>query len=395
MAALTPRSDTITPVDTPTFTLHYDQQDISREVTPYVLSVSFTDRLAGESDEVEVELEDIDGRWREAWYPGKGDSLTLAIGLAGQPLLACGTFSLDELEFSGPPDSVRLRGLSAPVTRALRTRSNRAFEATTLRAIASRIAKKHHLRLEGILAPLTLDRVTQYNETDLAFITRLGREYGYIVKVTDKALVFSHRATLREASPLLTLTPSDVSCFTLRDTLNRIYQQGKVKYQDTRTKKLVTVGVLADGSIGTVAEETLPAKGGRATSADTLQMQNRARTRDEAVGKLCAGLNRHNEYQRTANLSLPGQTRLKAGITVQLADFGRLSGVWLVTSVRHDLNRQSGYTCELELGQGPIANSHKKGKASKPQSLMVIGKKADGSIGVVATETPVAQEKTR
>lgn len=48
MAALTSRSDTITPVDTPTFTLHYDQKDISREVTPYVLSVRFTDRLAGE-----------------------------------------------------------------------------------------------------------------------------------------------------------------------------------------------------------------------------------------------------------------------------------------------------------------------------------------------------------
>lgn len=124
-------------------------------------------------------------------------------------------------------------------------------------------------------------------------------------------------------------------------------------------------------------------------------MQNRARTRDEAVSKLFAGLNSHNEYQRTANLSLPGQTRLKAGITVQLADFGRLSGVWLITSVRHDLNRQSGYTCELELGQGPIANAHKKGKASNPQKLMVIGKKADGSIGVVATEPPVAQEKKR
>ncbi|BAN95923.1 hypothetical protein E05_18100 [Plautia stali symbiont] len=48
MAALTPRSDMTTPVDTPAFTLHYGQKDISREVTPYVLSVSFTDRLAGE-----------------------------------------------------------------------------------------------------------------------------------------------------------------------------------------------------------------------------------------------------------------------------------------------------------------------------------------------------------
>lgn len=121
-------------------------------------------------------------------------------------------------------------------------------------------------------------------------------------------------------------------------------------------------------------------------------MQNRARTRDEAVGKLCAGLNRHNEYQRTANLSLPGQTRLKAGITVQLADFGRLSGVWLITSVRHDLNRQSGYTCELALGQGPIANAHKK---ARPASHRVLWSSAKSrrQYWRGGNRNPVAQEK--
>lgn len=120
----------------------------------------------------------------------------------------------------------------------MRTRSNRGFENTTLLAIA----KKHTLRLEGTIEPLKLDRVTQYNETDLAFMTRLAREYGYIVKVTHEALVFSH-------------------CVTLRDTINRIYKQTKVKYQDTKTKKMVTIGVKADGSIGPMTEETVNAKG--------------------------------------------------------------------------------------------------------------------------------------
>ncbi|MGP4123066.1 MAG: hypothetical protein ACTXOO_00645 [Sodalis sp. (in: enterobacteria)] len=36
-----------------------------------------------------------------------------------------------------------------------------------------------------------------------------------------------------------------------------------------------------------------------------------------------------------------------------------------------------------------------KSKTSNPQKLMVIGKKADGSINMVEKETPVAQEKKR
>ncbi|WP_334469786.1 hypothetical protein [Arsenophonus sp. PmNCSU2021_1] len=66
----------------------------------------------------------------------------MALGRVGAPLRPCGTFSIDEIELSGPPDTVSLRGLSASVTTALRTRSYRAFEQTSLAAIARRIAPK-------------------------------------------------------------------------------------------------------------------------------------------------------------------------------------------------------------------------------------------------------------
>ncbi|WP_406850629.1 hypothetical protein WH390_02055 [Candidatus Arsenophonus nilaparvatae] len=121
-----------------------------------MLGIRFTDQLSGQSDELTVELEDSAGRWRGAWYPGKGDTLSLALGRVGTPLRPCGTFSIDEIELSGPPDTVSLRGLSASVTTALRTRSYRAFEQTSLAAIARRIAQKHHLTLEGQIAPLPL-----------------------------------------------------------------------------------------------------------------------------------------------------------------------------------------------------------------------------------------------
>ena len=85
MAALTDRSagtapTTVAKVPHPVFVLSYEQKNITSDITPYVRSVTYTDYLSGQSDELEVELEDADGRWARHWYPGKGDTLTLKIG---------------------------------------------------------------------------------------------------------------------------------------------------------------------------------------------------------------------------------------------------------------------------------------------------------------------------
>ncbi|HGJ5876249.1 MAG TPA: hypothetical protein ACHBX0_07465, partial [Arsenophonus sp.] len=101
--------------------------------------------------------------------------------------------------------------------------------------------------------------------------------------------------------------------------------------------QLVTVGVKADGTIGGVARETVITKQGCTISADTLRLHSRACSREEATAKVCAGLNQHNKYQRVAALSLAGQLHFRAGLTISLKNFGRLSGVWLITEVKHTL----------------------------------------------------------
>lgn len=371
-------------VPEPVFILLYGQKDITHDVTPYVTAVSFTDKLSGESDEIQVELEDSDGRWCDAWYPGKGDTLSLKMGYVGEPLLDCGTFSIDEIELNGSPDTVSIRGLAASVSTAMRTKSNRGFENTTLAAIASRIAKKHDLQLVGQIEQLKIDRVTQYAETDLAFVKRLATEYGYMVKVTHTQLIFSHLLTLRDVSPVRQLRRTDLSRFSFRDTINRIYKNAKGKHQNSKTKTLVTVGVQADGDVGKVREETTSAKRGKSTSADTLQLTSRAHNKDEAEIKTRAALNLKNQYQKVATLSLDGHTTLKAGNNLELLDFGQCSGVWLIASVRHSLDRSSGCVTELEVVRGPVSRPDKK-NASKSTQLVVVGQKSDGSMGQVGS----------
>ncbi|EEJ8782827.1 phage protein D [Salmonella enterica subsp. enterica] len=358
------------PVPQPAYRLVYNRKDITHDVSVYVTSVSYTDRLSGESDEIQVDLEDSEGRWRDAWYPGKGDTLTLQMGYAGEPLRECGTFSIDEIEMSGPPDSVSLRGLATSVTVAMRTKVSRGFENTTLAAIAQRIAGKHHLQLQGQIEPLTLDRVTQYDETDLAFLKRLARDYGYLVKVTHTHVIFSSLDKLRDAPPTFTFTRPDISRYSLRDTINRIYKGAKHRSQNSRTKQVVTYQ--ADGGESTTTVST--ATRGKNTSVDTLTLSGRSGNQGTAARRTRAALNLKNQYQKVATLSMAGNIRLRAGHNVTLTGFGASDGKWLTGSVRHSMTRSGGYTMDVEVARGPVA---KKFPGNGSKTLTVFN--ADGS----------------
>lgn len=334
----------VSAVLTPIFTLFYGQRDITHDIAPYVLSVTYTDSLKSESDEIDVQVEDSVGRWRDAWYPGKGDQLMLKLGYQGEALLDCGSFSIDEIELGAPPDTVSIRGVATSVNSALRTASSEGYEETTLEAIASRIAQKHGLTLVGQIQPIVIDRVTQYAETDVGFLKRLASEYGYALKVTSDRLVFSHLATLRSTAPVTTLRPQDVARWALRDTINRIYKEASVTHQKSQDKTLITYS--ADASDGEVSR-------GKSTSADTLKVTARAADEGTAQLKAEAALDDHNEYQQTGSLSMMGNPQLIAGNKITLEGFGVLSGEWLITNARHAFDRSSGYSTDIDVGRGP------------------------------------------
>ncbi|EMX9753035.1 phage protein D [Salmonella enterica] len=370
------------PVPEPVFVLRYNLKDITHDITAYATSITFTDKLSGESDELEVELEDSEQRWRDAWYPGMGDTLALQLGFQGKPLTDCGGFSIDEIELSGPPDSVSIRGRSAPVTRAMRTKSNRGFENTTLAAIAGRIARKHKLKLEGQIEPLTLERITQYGESDLAFLKRLANDYGYMVKVTPQKLIFSHLGKLRDAPVIRTITPQEVSRWTLRDTLHEVYKGVKNKHQNSQTRTLVTFN--ADNTTTTRTEKK-SSSSGMSTSSDIINTSDRVQNDEEASAKGKAKLDRKNEYKHAGTLSLEGDLSLRAGASVMLSGFGKSDGKWLIISARHSLARSSGLTTDIDIARGL---KHKAG-AGKKQARTLTVFHANGTTEQVKTDKRV------
>jgi phage protein D len=333
----------------PIFVLTYEQTDITLDVTPYVLSVTYTDHLSGESDELAVELEDADGRWIGPWYPGKGDTLRLSLGYEAGPLLPCGAFEIDEIEFSRPPSTVSIRALATGVKRALRTRKPRAFENTTLDKIVQSIAKRNRLTVVGKIRAIHIDRVTQYQERDVAFLTRLSSEYGYAFKVVGDKLVFTELSALREEGAVTTIKAGDLSSLRLTDKIKDIYIEAKGKYQNPKTKELVAYGV-KDGQVAVVEKTTVSAKkrSGQSVSGDTLKLSTRG-PKAAVEAKTRAALEQANLKRTTGNLSLPGNPKLVAGNLIEIVELGQLSGKYLIDSARHRLERGGGYTVEIDI----------------------------------------------
>ncbi|NLR73589.1 phage late control D family protein [Leeia aquatica] len=389
MAALTETGPTLPPagvagVPHPVFLLAYGHTDITHDITPYVCSITYTDYLTGQSDELEVELEDSDGRWLSSWYPGKGDALSLRLGYAGEPLLPVGPFEIDEIEFSSPPSTVAIRGLATGIRKSVRTRGSRAFENTTLAAIAQRLARRNHLTLVGKIRDIPIDRVTQYQERDVEFLTRLAREYGYAFKIVGRKLVFTELLDLRETASTLTLQRTDLISIRMRDKIKDVYQQATGKYHNPKTRKLVVYGV-KDGQVAEVGTTTSGRKtSGHASSSDTLKLSSRG-TAAAVQAKTQAALDHTNLQQTAGTLTVPGNPRLVAGITLQLEACGKLTGKYLVESARHQLERDGGYTTELEVKRVAVAGSKttQSRHTARRKGLKVYGMTASGQVGVV------------
>lgn len=320
----------------PVVLVTYAGINITKDISEALLSVIYTDSIEGESDTIELVLEDVQGRWQGAWYPDHGDQLNVRLGYVDEALLGCGDFDVDEVQLSGPPDEVHMKGLAAGVQRSLRTRQGRAYEQTTLVDVAATIARRNKLKLVGNIEAVKLDRVNQIYETDLVFLSRLAQEYGYTFSVRGNQLVFMKRAQLKAAEPVVTLRREDVSRFNFRDKILEIAPSATVVYHDARVKRLnkSTVKDVSDNK--------------NRQGTDELKLNIRAENDQQARVKAQAALEGANDDQTGASLTVFGNVRLVAGVNITLTDFGHMNGKYTITQARHSVSRAQGYTTEIE-----------------------------------------------
>lgn len=321
----------------PQFTLIMAGRDVTRDLAAHVLSIHYTDYLSGQSDELEITLDDADGRFASHWYPTQGDSVRLELGYEGGAMLPCGEFAIDEMELSAPPSVVRIRALATGIERAVRTRHGRGFENTTLDRIAAHIARRQKLELVGHIAPIAIDHVTQYQQRDLEFLTQLAHQWGYAFKITGRKLVFSKLAQLAAQPSAFTLAAHDVASVRITEKVRHVPQRVEVHSHNPRSARVVS------HHLSTPSADTPSA----ATSADTLKLHTRAATAAAASQQAAAALQAVRLQQTALTLVTAGRADAVAGSVLRLDGFGVFAGEYLMSEVRHTLDRASGWTCEI------------------------------------------------
>lgn len=137
----------IQPVRRVSLQVSINGHDASSAIDPALLDFKFADNASGKADEIRLSLHDRDGKWHGDWRPALGMDVTATLVARdweqeGVDLsLPCGTFRIDELEFSGPPDKVDIKAVSSALTTGLRDeKKTQAWESFSLRKLAGDVA---------------------------------------------------------------------------------------------------------------------------------------------------------------------------------------------------------------------------------------------------------------
>ena len=319
----------------PAWRLSVQDIDVTRDLLPFATRIEFIDNEHGEADEISVTMAD-DGRFLGGtWLPSKGDRLGLSIGYAGQSTLNCGVFEVDSQEIELDPDQLTLKALSACVTQSLRTKRTSQFDKTNLARIVSDIAKRHKLEVVGTIADIPIRRRTQNDRTDLRFLTELGQEYGYRVKLDRARLLFHSIDAIDALPPIQILDRSQIA----KDA--RFTRQTVATYSKA-------VCEFTDPTSGKTHKATVTASG--VTSGDTLRRHIQADSIADAELKARAALTLANRRAQTsASITIEGTIKAVAGASLSLRGLGILDGVYKINRAVHRWQNQAAWIVNLEL----------------------------------------------
>ena len=221
----------------PAYRLTHDGQDLTARFQGRLISLTLVDNRGFEADQLDIELDDSDGMLS---LPEKGVRLQLALGWEDTGLVDKGSYKVDEIEHSGPPDRLIIRARSADLASDMTTRKEHSFRDKTIGDLVRAIASKNELVavIAAKLADVVIEHLDQTGESDANLLMRLAKDHDAIATVKHGKLLFIKAGEALSASgvPLPTVTinraSGDTHNFLIADREN--YNGVKAYYQDTR-----------------------------------------------------------------------------------------------------------------------------------------------------------------
>jgi len=266
-----------------------------------------------------------------------GGEIALQLGYRHTGMVDKGLYTVDEIEHSGAPDVVQLRCRSADLRATLRQRASHSWHGATLGQIVRDIAAKNGLqsKVDADLQDVQVPHIDQTNESDVHFLTRLGRQHDAVATVKKGRLVFlligSTKSSSGKELEAILLTRSDGDRHRYHCAARDSYTGVRAHWQDARAaqKKAAIAGT--EDNLKTLA-------GSYATEAD-------------AMAAAQAELGRIERGAATLEITLAiGQPALMVQTPVNVRGFKpEIDGTdWLCKTVEHSLD-DNGLITRMEM----------------------------------------------
>lgn len=339
-----------------------DGTDLADKVRPRLLSLRISEKREDDADELDLVLHNTDGLLA---MPRTGVRLAVALGWeagADVPLglVDKGRFTIDEIELSGPPDQIAIRGRSADLTGALRKRETKTWRNTTLGSILGQIAARHSrfARIGGGLADAAIDVIEQEGKSDMAFVKDLGKRYDAVATWKDNFLLFLPIGSAATASgtalPTLLLTRRDAASWTFREGQRENYKGAEAQWYDADSGRRRTVKVDGPATPPDPREPPADEEGGSGTPSPpepkklkrVYASEAEARQAAEAAASRAA----RTPYEFSFDLAI-ADPAIQPDMRVALQGWNPLiDGIaWLVKSVETSFDGSAGLRQRLEL----------------------------------------------
>lgn len=343
----------------PTFRLVADGKDITALINDRLLMLRTSDKPGMESDEFELRIDDRD---QAVALPARGAHIEVFLGYSGQALARLGRYTVDEVELSGPPDTLVIRGKASDMRGSGKTTRSGSWEGVPLQQIVRDLAARNGWQpvcSVGTKVP----RVDQLNESDFNFITRLAKQYDCTAKVGDGKLLVLPRQAGQSASGkalvMITIKRQDVSRYQFRLGDKSTHKAVQTKHQDQKSGALKVVELSNDES-----PNGLPP-----VHTDRHVYPNESAAKEAAKARLAA----FNRSTAGVRLEMAGRTDLFAERMISAQGFKvGLDGEYLVDSVEQVFT-QSGWTTTVECNGGKKGKAKASSKQKKaPQQLKIV-----------------------
>ena len=369
------------------------KKDITQTVADRLMSLTLEDNRGFEADMLDLQLSDHDGKLA---LPPRNATIHVAIGWQGEPLIDKGKYLVDEVQFSGAPDTLTIRARAADLKGSLSTQKERSFHSIKLGALIEQIAKENQLKAECAkdYAEQTIAHIDQTSESDINLLTRLAEQYGAMATVKNGVLLFMPLGQGKTATgkpiPAVVITKQEGDSYTFSLAESDNYKAVRAYWHNTDTGKRGEITI--DENTNVVKKQRMTkgrqlkdgtVKGARLSkrkyntleqkepvTSDSNQIKTLRHTYATEASALNAAKSAFDRLKRgvaTFSLTLAyGIPDLMPETPVQLSGFKKeIDGSdWLITKVTHNLS-DGGYTSQVECELKIETEEHKVKKEEK------------------------------